>query len=328
MPALSEDEDEMPRRRRKRGANARRGGAPAYVRASAKKRRKRAEIEDEDDNASETGLVGRWWDDFKSRLKRSAVWGSVLTGFFGAVALTGVITGGYIPVALGMAFDGFSEYFGKSGLQIETVTVLGDRETPKAQLIAALGVRQKGPLLSVDVHAIRQRLEALPWILRADVRRVWPNRIEVLVVERRPVALWQSEGNVHVIDRDGRAIQGQDTGQFGHLLLVVGQGAAEQASPLLELLGRQPELRSRVKAAVRVGQRRWNLRLDNGVEVRLPEEGAEAALKDLARLDREQQILAREIDAIDMRFPDRLIVKLPASSPLNPVKPIVEGKDT
>ena len=84
-----------------------------------------------------------------------------------------------------------------------------------------------------------------------------------------------------------------------------------------------------MKAAVRVGERRWNLRLDNGVEVRLPEEGAEAALAELVRLAREQDILSRDIKAIDLRFPDRLIVKLPEATPLTPpARKPAGGRDT
>jgi cell division protein FtsQ len=108
----------------------------------------------------------------------------------------------------------------------------------------------------------------------------------------------------------------------------VGKGAETSIGALLALIATQPNLMSRVKAAVRVGERRWNLRLANGVEVRLPEEGAEAALAELVRLEREENVLARDIRAIDLRFPDRFIVKLPPSSPLIAPAPSVGGRET
>ena len=161
------------------------------------------------------------------------------------------------------------------------------------------------------------------------MRRVWPDRIYVRVVERTPVAIWQNEGELAVIDRDGHTISGEDVTRFTSLPLVVGKGAESAAAALLDLLAQQPTLRDHVKAAVRVGERRWNLRLDNGVEVRLPEEGAQTALAELVRLAREQDILSRDIKAIDLRFPDRLIVKLPQAQPLTPPahKP-AGGRDT
>jgi cell division protein FtsQ len=122
---------------------------------------------------------------------------------------------------------------------------------------------------------------------------------------------------------------GEDPARFAELPLVVGKGAETQVGALLALIATQPNLKLRVKAAVRVGERRWNLRLDNGVEVRLPEEGAEAALGELVRLDREQEILARDIKAIDLRFPDRFIVKLPPGSPLiAPAQRASGGRET
>jgi cell division protein FtsQ len=150
----------------------------------------------------------------------------------------------------------------------------------------------------------------------------------VRIVERKPVALWQNEGDIVVVDMDGHPIPGEEVSRFSDLPLVVGKGAEAAVGSLFKLVATQPKLKSRLKAAVRVGERRWNLRLDNGVEVRLPEEGAEAALGELVRLDREQEILARDIKAIDLRFPDRFIVKLPPGSPLiAPARP-ASGRET
>jgi cell division protein FtsQ len=183
-------------------------------------------------------------------------------------------------------------------------------------------------MLYVDVDEARARLEALPWVKSAAVRRVWPNRIHVHIVERRPVALWQLEGAVAVVDSAGEPIAGEDPARFAQLPLVVGKGAERSVGALLALIATQPNLKSRVKAAVRVGERRWNLRLANGVEVRLPEEGAEAALAELVRLDREENVLARDIKAIDLRFPDRFIVKLPPGSPLISPARTAGGRET
>src|SRR5262249_36740909 len=160
------------------------------------------------------------------------------------------------------------------------------------EIIRMLGIKRGTLMIDVDVDEARARLETLPWVKAAEVRRVWPDRIYVRVTERKPVAIWQNEGELAVIDREGHAISGEDVTRFTSLPLVVGKGAESAAAGLLDLLAVQPLLRDHVKAAVRVGERRWNLRLDNGVEVRLPEEGAEAALAELVRLAREQDILS------------------------------------
>jgi len=212
---------------------------------------------------------------------------------------------------------------------VQSVTLEGRTETARTDIIRMLGIKRGTPMIDVDVDEARARLEALPWVKSAEVRRIWPDRIYVRVTERKPVAIWQNGGELAVIDADGHAISGEDVTRFTTLPLVVGKGAESAAAALFELLAKQPQLRDHVKAAVRVGERRWNLRLDNGVEVRLPEEGAEAALAELVRLAREQDILSRDIKAIDLRFPDRLIVKLPQAQPLTPPAPKpVGGRDT
>jgi cell division protein FtsQ len=64
-----------------------------------------------------------------------------------------------------------------------------------------------------------------------------------------------------------------------------------------------------VKAAVRVGGRRWNLRLKSGADVQLPEDDTAAAWNRLAEYERSHQVLKREIRILDLRLPDRLIVR-------------------
>ncbi len=253
---------------------------------------------------------------FKATARRMMFWSAVLALFFGIVAVMGLFSGGHVSAAVRSANAAFNSAMTDAGLTVRSVTLDGRAETAQREVARMLGINLGTPMLYVDVDEARARLEALPWVKSAEVRRVWPDRISVHIVERRPVALWQNEGDVVVVDADGQPIAGEDVARFAGLPLVVGKGAESAVGSLLDLIATQPNLKSRVKAAVRVGERRWNLRLDNGVEVRLPEEGATAALGELVRLDREEKILSRDIKAIDLRFADRFIVKLPPGSPM------------
>lgn len=318
------DEDEAPRPR-KRKAPPPKAQRAKSARKGAPRRRVRADAEP----ALPQGLIAGWMADVRLRMKRSAAFTGAVAGFFGLVAVMGVIAGGHVPK---LAADGQAAvyaFFAQGGLRVQRIEIAGAALIPEAHIKALTGlVEGETSIFAADPHDIRAKLLAEPYIAEAQVRRVWPNRIEILIVERRPVALWQSDGALRVIDHAGVPFAAPDPSRFPNLLLVVGAGAAPEASRLMDMLAKQPGLRPRVKAAVFVGQRRWNLRLDNGVEVRLPEEGADAALAELTTLDRDQQILARDLDVIDLRFPDKLIVRLPANSPLSPNKPPVEGKDT
>lgn len=273
-------------------------------------------------------LVERWMVSFRNALRWSAFWGVLIGIFFLVVTVVGLFSGGHVSAALDSVKRGVDGLMADAGLTVESVSVDGHSNTKGTEVTGRLNIKRGDLMLYVDVDEARARLEALPWVASAEVRRVWPDRIEVHITERKPVALWQMEGSLAVIDASGKPIAGEDPARFASLPLVVGKGAETSIDALLALIATQPNLKSRVKAAVRVGERRWNLRLANGVEVRLPEEGAEAALAELVRLEREENVLARDIRAIDLRFPDRFIVKLPPSSPLIAPAPSAGGRET
>ena len=130
------------------------------------------------------------------------------------------------------------------------------------------------PLLAVDTAAAKERLETLAWVERASVARMLPDTVQVRLLERQPLALWQRDGRFEVIDRAGAVIEGalhERPEEYRHLRVLVGDDAPQGAAALFALLSTEPALSARVVAATRVGGRRWNLHLDNQVEVWLPE---------------------------------------------------------
>ncbi len=274
------------------------------------------------------GAMSRWLESARGAARSTLIWILALGVFFLVTVFAGLFSGGHVSAAFaGLQGAGEGAMAG-AGLTVQAVTLEGRSETAQREIAKMLGIKRGDLMLYVDVDEARARIEALPWVKSAEVRRVWPDRIVVRIVERSPVAVWQKDGAKTVIDIDGHPIAGEDPARFASLPLVVGQGAESAVASLLKLVATQPNLKSRVKIAVRVGERRWNLQLDNAVEVRLPEEGAEAALAELVRLDREQNVLSRDIKAIDLRYPDRFIVKLPPGSPLiTPARP-AGGRET
>ncbi|MGQ0674992.1 MAG: cell division protein FtsQ/DivIB [Rhodospirillales bacterium] len=227
--------------------------------------------------------------------------------------------------ALGQVADGAVALTGMAGLVVEKVVVEGQIETRGRDVLAALDVRPGMPILAVDPRAARERLERIPWVKEAAVERRMPGIVQVRLVERVPMALWQHAGRFVLIDRHGAQIETHDVGRFNALPHIVGEDAGRAAGELLRMLAAEPALQARVTAAVRVGGRRWNLRLDSGQDVMLPEENAAVAWSRLAELEREQNLLARDLKVIDMRLPDRMTLKLnpsalPAPPPPSPQK--------
>ncbi len=214
-----------------------------------------------------------------------------------------------------------------AGLAVRAVYVGGRTETDRADLLAAVDVAVGDPILAVDTEAVRRRVEDLGWVARAEVARRLPDTLMVRVVERRAAAIWQRDGEFVLIDREGAVIGGEDVPRFRHLKVVVGPDAPEHAADLLAILNREPALKARVVAAVRMGERRWNLRFDNGVDVRLPADEPSAAWETLARLERDHRVLARALEAIDMRQDDRVIVRMTETGQIK-LRGRTEGEET
>jgi len=224
---------------------------------------------------------------------------------------------------------GFHRQTANLGLAVEDVLVRGRERTDRSAILGALGVQRGGPMLALSPRAARQRLEELPWVRSAAVERQLPNQVYVRLVERRPLALWQLDGRLSVIDAQGERIRGVDPNAFANLPLVVGPGAGGQAERLLAALRAEPELARRMRAAVRVSERRWNVQLDNGVDVQLPEENLSKAWAQLARIERKHGVLQRDVRMIDLRLPDRMVVRTgPGSDPVKPAPKPGRGEST
>lgn len=199
-----------------------------------------------------------------------------------------------------------------AGLSVQSVLVHGRQRTLQADVLAALAIERGDLILDFDPAVAKQRIEALPWVRTATVERSLPSSIRIRLAERQPLARWQSHGAVRLVDAQGDVIPiaDEEMRAYAHLPLVVGAGADRAAPALFVLVEQEPAYAGRMTAAVLVSERRWNLHLDGRIEVRLPEYGASRAWGRLTRLDREHGLLERDILAVDLRLPDRLVVQL------------------
>lgn len=193
------------------------------------------------------------------------------------------------------------------GLTVRRIVITGRDKTPLALVDKAIGVHRGEPILGFSIDEVRRRLEAIAWVHSATVERELPGTLVVSLQERTPFAVWQHDGHFRLIDRTGNIVTDADITAFaGKVPLVVGAGAPKAAAKLLDALAKEPEIESRVVAAVRVGDRRWNLDTKEGSTVMLPEGAVVPALDRLAGLQAKLRLLDRPLAVIDMRLPDRL----------------------
>jgi cell division protein FtsQ len=197
-----------------------------------------------------------------------------------------------------------------AGFNIAAVAVAGEKHLSREEVLAAAGVTGRASLLFFDVADARARLLTNPWVAEATVQKLLPDRVVISISERKAFALWQKAGRVGVIAADGTVLEPYVMRRYADLPLVVGTGAETRAREFLAMLDRRPDLLANVRASVFVAERRWNLRLKNGVDVRLPEFDVEQALDQLAALERNTKLSSRDITAIDLRLADRITVRL------------------
>ena len=252
---------------------------------------------------------------FAPRLRRAVLFALPLTlaaGLYGGFILSRLPLGqAILSAAVNRVLAGTAAI----GLAVNDIEVEGRETTDAATIMAALAAERGTPILAVNPSRAKQQLESLPWVRSASIERRLPGTIWVRLVERHPLAVWQHGGKQELIDREGSVIPVQDLSRFARVPTVVGEDAARHAAALIDMLAQEPELAARVTAAIRVDDRRWNLRLDHAIDVLLPEEEPASAWVRLAALERQDGLLKRDLKTIDLRLPDRVVLRVNTPAP-------------
>jgi cell division protein FtsQ len=248
---------------------------------------------------------------------------AAFSAFVLATVGLGVVRGDHVPVILDELRDWRDAAANAAGFRITSIAMAGQKQLSREEILTTAGITGRTSLLFLDAGEARARLKANPWIADATILKLYPSRLHVAVTEREAFALWQKDGKVSVISSDGTVVEPFVNARFAKLPLVVGLGAETRARDFLALLDKYPVLREQMHAAVLVAERRWNVVLKNGIDVRLPEIGADKALDTLVQLDRDNRLLTRDITVVDLRLADRVTVRLadePAAARIEAIK--------
>jgi cell division protein FtsQ len=222
----------------------------------------------------------------------------------------GLFAGGHVANAILRMQAAVMAPFDDAGFAVNNVTITGGERTSPDSASAALALARGGSIFGVRPEAARARLLMLPWVADAEVRRQFPDRVTVRLIEKRPFAIWKVGNALSVVERSGAVITKIEDDPFGRLPVIAGAGAPEAAAPIIDALAKEKAIQARLVTIERIGERRWDLHLSGGVTVRLPEEGWERQLSELERLIVEKGVLERDIEMIDLRYPDNYVFRL------------------
>ena len=230
--------------------------------------------------------------------------------FLGGVSLFGAVRGGQYD-AFVAAYGPPTDIVAKAlGFDLDMVTIVGSRGLLETEVLSAAGITGRNSLLFLDIAEVRDRLRRIPLIKEVSVRKLFPDRLLIELVEREPFAIWQKDGKLLVVATDGTPIQELTDQRFTDLPFVVGKGANERVAEFLKIIDSSGDLRSSIRAGILVGERRWTLKMTNGLDVKLPESDPEATLAQFARMARESRLLDKDLVSIDLRVPGRMYARL------------------
>ncbi|MDP2698623.1 cell division protein FtsQ/DivIB [Thalassospira sp.] len=257
------------------------------------------------------------------RVARFCWWTSLIAiGVLGPIAL---INSGKTAQWMEIAHAELIDLSVKAGMVVENIEVSGRHKTDPDALLAAIGQKPGSPIVTFDVVAARERIEQLSWVRKALVERRLPHTIIVEIEERRPLALWQRDDGHVLIDSDGAQLQDYALGDYLNLPVLVGEDAPQHAAEMIDALSSVPRLFEQVTGAQRIGERRWNIQMANGMFIRLPENDIKKAWARLDQLDQENDLLSRDVLIVDLRLPDRTFVRLTPDAAENRRNPKKEG---
>jgi len=229
-----------------------------------------------------------------------------MLGFLGATGIYGMVLGGHSENMVKATASTF-------GFAIEDVKVVGNSETSDIDILGQLELDGETSLVGLSAESARQAIAKLPWVENAEVRKVYPGTLLVSLEERKAFAVWQNGQELSLIDSAGDTIVPFRPGRYNALPLVVGEGAEKRVKGFVDEVAAYPGLAGKVRAYIRVADRRWDLLLENGVRIMLPEDEPIKALAQVERLDREKNLLSRDISGVDLRLDDRVTVQLTPS---------------
>jgi cell division protein FtsQ len=246
------------------------------------------------------------------------------------VLLAALFASGVIGRSVRAVGRGIDAVTADAGFGISEIHITGNRRTPYRQVLEVLGMQPGQSIFSADLFGARGRLAHLDWIASAEVHRRYPDAIFVTLVEKRPFALWQAPPNaqgeapIAVVERSGAVITTRDVEKFRRLPKLVGAGAPAAAADLVDAVQAHRAVAARTAAYARQSERRWNLILDDGVVVKLPEAGWAKQLDALEHLIIDAGILERDVTEIDLRSPTHYFFLTKAGEK----KSVERGKET
>ncbi len=193
----------------------------------------------------------------------------------------------------------------KHGFVLKNIIIEGHKNISIEDITAIIEKEKQLAIYSLNLDEIRHDIEDNQWVKMALVERRLPNSLYIAIIEKEPIAIWQFQQKLYLIDSDGAKITSKNINKFPNLLQLVGEDANVYASSLIEDLYQYPELAQKVISAVRYGKRRWDLNLKENINVKMPEKNFAKAYQYLHFLNKQNKLFNQNYKKIDLKNHDK-----------------------
>ena len=204
-------------------------------------------------------------------------------------------------------------------IKLKNVRILGIENTKASEVVNIVSELTEMSLTKIDFEKISSKINNIDWVKSSELRKIYPSTLEVRVYEHNPIAIWFNEGNKFLVDGESQIITELNPNNFKNLKVIAGPNALEDIPAIISIIKNYPQFEKKIKSLLRVGDRRWTIRLHNGITIHLPEKNVANAIEEIEDLDRKHSLLSRYIEIIDMRLPDRIDI-LPSEVMINSSK--------
>ena len=203
----------------------------------------------------------------------------------------------------------------REAFKVHAMEITGASPAVERGLRGMLPVELPASSFDIDLKALRAQVLALDAVASVDLRIKPGGVLSAAVTERVPALLWRHTGGIELIDGAGHRVASVTSRELRRdLPLIAGPGADRAAHEALALIDAIGPILPRLRGLERRGERRWDVVLDQGQRIMLPERDALAALKHALALDRDRKLLSRDVAVVDMRNPGRLVLRLGLSA--------------
>ncbi len=196
-----------------------------------------------------------------------------------------------------------------AGFKVQNILVSGRHYTDVDALAAIIDVEKGDSIFGFNPDKTQEAISQIAWVKNVQVERRFPDTIYVGIKERTPMALWQRNKRVSLIDTEGVVLTDHKIDRFKDYIVVVGDEVPKYAPDFLKLLMSEPEIVEKIEAASLKSGRRWDLVLKTGAIVKLPEGDLALAFRRLAQMQDDKKILDKDVKTIDVREATRILVR-------------------